>query len=147
MIRRIPATVLVLEERHDSRAAYAEALRRVGLDVAELADSQTALDVVKAIQPRVIVASFDSRTREDRLALCREIKANPTTSGIPILLTALDVTEDDTALATDPGVLVLTVKQSDGAKLAAAVEGVLAGQRAEPLRARLRQKKDVNRSA
>jgi CheY-like chemotaxis protein len=146
MVRRIPATVLVLEER-DSRAVYAEALRQAGLEVAEVADSQTALDVAKAMQPRVIVASFDSHMREDRLAFCREIKANPSTSSIPILLTAADVREDDTALATDPGVLLLTVKEPDGTKLAAAVEGVLAGQRAEPLRAGLRQKKGVNRSA
>jgi len=41
-------------------------------------------------------------------------------------------------LATDPGALVLTATEHDGAKLVAAVQGVLAGQRAEPLRASLR---------
>jgi CheY-like chemotaxis protein len=147
MNRRTPAAILLLEEQDAPRATHAEALRQAGLDVTEVADSEAALDAAKTIRPRVIVASFDSRTREDRLSFCREIKADPSTNSIPILLTAADVTEEDTGLATDPGVLVLTLMQRDSSKLVAAVEGVLAGERAEPLRASLRRRKDVNRSA
>lgn len=147
MNRRTPATILLLEAHEDPRAVYAGTLRKAGLDVTEVGDSQAALDAAKAIQPRVIVATFDSRTRDDRLSFCREIKADSRTKGIPIVLTSADVTDEDAELATDPGVLVLTLVQPDSSKLVAAVEGVLAAERAEPLRASLPRRKNVNRSA
>lgn len=143
----MPATVLLLEAREDFRAVHAEALRLAGLDVTEVGDSRTALNVAEAIRPRVIVASFDSRTRDDRLTFCRDIKADPRTRDIPILLASADVTDRDVEVATDAGVLVLTVPEPDGHKLVAAVEGVLAAERAEPLRTSLRRHKRQNRSA
>lgn len=146
MDRRTPATVLLLEAQEDSRAVYTAALRTAGLDVTEVGDSQAALGAAKAIRPRVIIAGFDSQTRDDRLTFCREIKADSHTKSIPILLTSTDVTDDDVELATDQGVLVLTVMQLDSSKLVAAVKGVLGAGRAEPLRASLRRRKDVNRA-
>jgi len=79
--------------------------------------------------------------------LCRALKADPDTKHIPIVLTTPDPLADDVALATDPGVLVPTLMPSDGAKLAAAINGVLAAQRAEPLRASPRRRGDARRSA
>jgi len=135
MNRRVPAIALLMEGRNNFRTAYSEALRLAGLTVTEARDVQQALDAVSTIQPTIIVAGFDSETRDDCLSLCRAMKADPHTTRIPIVLTTPDLSGDDVALATDPGVLVLTLMPSDGAKLAAAINGVLAAQRAEPLRA------------
>ena len=147
MNRRMPTTVLLLDGRDDYRTAFAEALRGAGLQVRECADTQTAVDAINTSPPRVIVAGFDPRTREDRLSFCRTIKADPRTSGISVLLTTPSMADDDAALATDPGVLVLTVRQDDGAKLIAALEGVLVAQRAAPIRASLRKRRTANRLA
>jgi CheY-like chemotaxis protein len=135
MNRRVPATALLVERRDNVRAAYSEALRLAGLKVTEARDAAQALDAVTTIHPTIIVAEFDSQTRDECLSLCRAMKADPHTTRIPIVLTTPDLSGDDVALATDPGVLVLTLMPSDGAKLAAAINGVLAAQRAEPLRA------------
>ena len=73
---------------------------------------------MNAARPAVVVADLNSRLRDDRLSLCRQIKDNPT-----VLLTAAGMKDDDAALATDPGVLVLTLAQHGGAKLLAALKG------------------------
>lgn len=147
MDRRVPATVLLLEGRDEARAAQSEALRAAGLHVTEAHTSEQVQDALEAINPSIIVVSFDAQTRDDRLSLCRAVKADPRTRRIPIVLTTSDMTSDDVGLATDPGVLVLTLAFSDGAKLAAAINGVLAAQRAEPLRTSLRRRREVKRSA
>ncbi|HYU77820.1 MAG TPA: hypothetical protein VEK56_02485 [Vicinamibacterales bacterium] len=143
----MPATALLVEGRDSFRAACSEALRLAGLKVIEARDARQALDAVTTIQPKIIVAGFDSQTRNDCLSLCRAMKADPHTKRIPIVLTTPDPSADDVALATDPGVLVLTLMPSDGAKLTAAINGVLAAQRAEPLRASPRRRGDARRSA
>jgi CheY-like chemotaxis protein len=147
MNRRVPAIALLMEGRNNFRTAYSEALRLAGLTVTEARDVQQALDAVSTIQPTIIVAGFDSETRDDCLSLCRAMKADPHTTRIPIVLTTPDPSADNVALATDPGVLVLTLMPSDGAKLTAAINGVLAAQRAEPLRRSPRRRGDVRRSA
>jgi CheY-like chemotaxis protein len=136
-----------VEGRDDFRAAYSEALRLEGLTVTEAQDAERALDAVITIHPAIIVAGFDSQTRDDRLSLCRAIKADPDTKRIPIVLTTPDVSGADIALATDPGVLVLTLTASDGAKLAAAINGVLAAHRAESSPAARRRGAHTTRSA
>lgn len=78
---------------------------------------------MNAARPTVVVADLNSRLRNDRLSLCRQIKDNPSTKSIPVLLTAEGMKDDDAALATDPGVLVLTLAQHRGAKLLAALKG------------------------
>ena len=59
----------------------------------------------------------------------------------------MDVTDGDVELATDMGVLALILPEPDGGKLVAAVEGVLAAERAAPLRASLHRRKTAKRSA
>jgi CheY-like chemotaxis protein len=135
MNRRAAPTVLLLEGCDDSRAGYGAALRAVGLQVVDLQDCQRALEAITTATPNVIVASLDSQTRDDRLSWCRAIRTDARTRGIPIILTTPDVTPEDVALATDPVVLLLTLKPSDGARLVAAINRTLAARRAEPSRA------------
>ena len=78
---------------------------------------------MNAARPTVVVADLNSRLRDYCLSLCRQIKDNPSTKSIPVLLTAAGMKDDDAALATDPGVLVLTLAQHGGAKLLGALKG------------------------
>ena len=129
---------------------YADALRAADLDVADVNDDERALQLAALTRPRVIAAGFDASTRAIRLAFCRAIRGDARTAGIPVLLLqAADATPDDVGLATDAGVLVLSVPPDDGTKLVAAINGVLAAQRAEPLRASLlrHRRSDTTRPA
>jgi DNA-binding response OmpR family regulator len=147
MNRRTPAAILFLEDCDESRADVVEALRTAGFHVTPVADSQAARPLVHQIRPRVIVASMDARTRADRVMFCREIRSDARTARIPLLLTTDCMTEEDVCLATDPGALVLMMTRDDDAKLVAAIQGVLAAQRAEPLSASARRRRDVKWTA
>jgi DNA-binding response OmpR family regulator len=143
----MPRTVLLLDHREDFRTALATGLRAAGLDVNVARDLRSASEALKTSPPTIMVAALDSRTRDDHLRLCREIKSDPHTKDTSLLLITEALTDEDVALATDPGALVLAVSPEDSAKLAAAIQGVLAGRRAEPLRASLKQKNDVKQTA
>jgi DNA-binding response OmpR family regulator len=146
MNRRKPVTILLLEDRDDCSAEFAEALRGADLKVIAVADLQTAWPLVERIRPRVIVANMDARTRTERLTFCREVRSDARTARIPVLLTTEHTAEEDINLATDPGVLVLTMARGDGAKLTAAVAGVLTAQRAESSTASRRRRRDVKQT-
>jgi CheY-like chemotaxis protein len=145
--RPMPTTLLLVEARDDSRSPHAAALRAAGLRVIRVCDSHAALEALKTVLPSVVVAALNPRTRDDHLAVCREIRSDSRTRQIPILLTTERMTEQDVALATDPGALVLTATQQDGAKLVAAVHGVVAVQRAEPLKTSLHRDTSSKQSA
>jgi DNA-binding response OmpR family regulator len=143
----MPPTVLLVEARDDARSAHMRALRQAGLDVIRVRDSQTALEALKTVMPRVLVAGLNPRTRDVHVKLSREIRSDSGTEQIPIVLTTVAATEQDVELATDPGALVITATEDDAAKVVAAVQGVLAGQGAEPLRASLRREQRSKQSA
>ena len=138
MNRPTSATVLLFDPHVDSRRGYADALRAAGCQVQEANQDDTALALARQASPHVIVVTFDVSTRHDRLRFCREVKAALTSGSPPILLlTSTAATKDDVELATDPGVMVLSVPPDAAAKLVAAVQGVMAVQRPAPLRATL----------
>jgi CheY-like chemotaxis protein len=146
MSRRPIVTVLLLG--NGSRAPYAQALRTAGFSVDEAGDEAEALSIVGRTSPAVILICFDAATRTDRLRFCRTVKADTHARDTPmLLLTTAAATGDDVELATDPGVMVLTVPADDATKLVAAVQGVMAAQRPEPLRAALPKPGDKRRTS
>src|SRR5215831_11507948 len=126
-------TVLFLEPRDGFRSEHANALRSVGFDVISVHDSTAALESLQTRVPKILIARLDARTRDDHLGLCRHIKSDTRTKHISILLATDAISGDDVRLATDLGVLVLALPPDNGAKLVAAVQGILAGQRSKPL--------------
>lgn len=141
-------SVLLLDRRDEFRITYSAALRSAAIDVIAVRDVEAALSAFKTSSATVIVVGLDPQTRDGDLALCRRIKADPETKDISILLTIDNkLADEDVDLATDPGALIISATVNDGAKLVAAIQGMLAGQRAQPLRASLHQAKDVKQSA
>jgi hypothetical protein len=81
------------------------------------------------------------------LTFCREVKNSLGTPDIPILLVVGVVRSEDLGLATDSGVLLVSMFQRDITKLVAAIEGVLAAHRPEPLPASSEHRTGLFRSA
>jgi CheY-like chemotaxis protein len=126
--------LLLIEPNDESRAAYDTALRGAGFNVIGVVDCDSARRALATITPRLVIASFDRRTREDCLAFCEQLKGDQRTRSMPILLTSAHVNADDLRRATDISVLGLTVGPHDGTKLAGAVSGVLAVDETNQLR-------------
>src|SRR5688572_530547 len=95
------AAVFLLEPHTDERQRYAQALRREGYEVISFAESDEALASATDRPPRIIVASFDSHTREDRFVLCLRLKAHPHLRSVPVLLTSPNIDDVDLHRATD----------------------------------------------
>src|SRR5687767_13418059 len=68
------ASILLLDAHDVERKLYAEALREAGFDVISVASSDEALAAVTERVPRMIVASFDPDTREDRFVFCVRLR-------------------------------------------------------------------------
>jgi CheY-like chemotaxis protein len=143
MERRRPTTILLLEAPDDCRADYAAALRGSGLEMLTVGDSHAAPTAVPTVHHRAIVSDMDSDSRNDRLSLCREVQGDPRTKRIPVLFMTETMTAQDVDLATNSGVLVLTMARHDGAELVGATNGVLTAQRAASVSPAVRRPRDA----
>jgi len=120
------SVVLLIEPNVASGASYGDALRRAGYTVVLVPDTTTALQALTEITPHIVVARFDPRTHDERLALCERLKGDARTAGIPILLTSDTIGRDDLKRATEISVLGVSIGPHDGGKMTSAVRGVLA---------------------
>ena len=94
-----------------------------------VADSEEALALAFRRMPRMIVASFDLQTREDRFMLCLRLKADEHLRSVPVLLTSTDLDDDDLRRATDLRLLAIATSPEDCGKVLGAVEGILSVER------------------
>jgi CheY-like chemotaxis protein len=120
-----PREILLIAPRADSLLGYVDALKRAGFTVVAVTSCRAARRSLDIVTPRLIIASFDVRTREECLEFVERVKRDPRTRDIPILLTSAFVTHDDLQRATDINVLGVAAGVHDGEKIAAAVRGVL----------------------
>lgn len=80
-----PPTVLVADDRMELLALHATYLERHGYRVLRATDGDSALALARAEHPAVIVLDHSMPGRSG-LDVTRELKADPTTANIPILL-------------------------------------------------------------
>ena len=95
-----PPLVLLIEDFEDAREMYAEYLEFQGLRVAGAADAVRGLQMADELQPAIILmdAALPGLSGWDAI---RELKANPRTKHIPVLMMTGHVLGDarDRALA------------------------------------------------
>lgn len=138
-------SVFLFEPRDDRRGVYADALRSAGLDVQTI--STLPSDSDESPIPRVIVGSFDASTRAHLVEFCHSLKGECRARTTVVFLASTDMEEDDLRLATEVGALVLKVPPFDTPKLVAAIQGVVAAEHRQPLRASLKPPDDISRLA
>jgi two-component system alkaline phosphatase synthesis response regulator PhoP len=78
-------TVLVVDDDPDFVDTMVALLRRSGYDTASAADGNDALRKARDLLPDVIVLDV-MMPNKDGFKACKELKADPATSAIPILL-------------------------------------------------------------
>jgi DNA-binding NarL/FixJ family response regulator len=127
MRRRRSRSVLLLNH---SKVKYKDALRKAGCVVLEAKNSTTARDYLRLIRPHVIVV-IDQRIAGDDLDLCRTLAADPVTQGIPVLLCAVDITDEEVRLASEAGARVVTLTRRTATQIIAAINGAMIPKRAE----------------
>ena len=123
-------TVLLVDDSVTQSFALKLALVRAGYKVLTASDGRTALKIVSADSPDVVVADV-IMPMMDGYELCRQIKDSPTSGKIPvILMSGLGETHDQ-YWRKHAGADFYIAKSSDATKLVKAVEDLLAGKKPE----------------
>jgi phosphoserine phosphatase RsbU/P len=97
--------ILAVEDDGVARAVLRQALRRLGHDVIEAADGESAWELLQKSESVRVVVSDWMMPRSDGLDFCRRIRARVGTEYIYfILLTSRDATQENQTAAADAGV-------------------------------------------
>jgi len=118
-------TILLAEDDPDILFMVAFKLRRAGLEVLEATDGPSALEVARRRPPDL--ALLDIRMpRIDGITVCRELRAGPWTSDIPIIVMTARSRPQDKEQAYAAGANDFLVKPFSPRDLLTRVETLLA---------------------
>jgi signal transduction histidine kinase len=95
------AAVLVVDDNPDLRA-YTASLLAPSYDVRTAADGIAALEAVRTHPPDIVVSDV-MMPRLDGVGLVRELRADPATASLPIILVSARAGEDSTVAGIDAG--------------------------------------------
>lgn len=133
-IRMANITIVNVEDRDSSREATSELLRREGFAVTEATSGREALELVKAIRPQLVLLNV-KLPDIDGHEVCRRLKADPATAGIPVLqVSASYVTGEARVEGLESGADAFLVKPVEDAELTATIRALLRLQEAEEAR-------------
>jgi CheY-like chemotaxis protein len=113
--------ILLVERDPHVRALAAQFLAEAGYRVEIAADGQEALDRVRIVDPDLVICEI-LVPKLDGLALCRQLKANPGTSHISILVFSILAAS---ARAKEAGADEFMMKPLAQHRLIAMVQGLL----------------------
>jgi len=85
-----PGPVLVVDRDPKGSALIAQALRRLGFDVASAASSDAALRSVHNVHPSAIVVVLEATTASSLILLIRQLASDHDTEGVPVLVARCD---------------------------------------------------------
>ncbi|MEW6209759.1 MAG: response regulator [Acidobacteriota bacterium] len=127
-------TILNVEDYGASREATSELLRREGFTVVEAVTGAEALQLVKTVQPRMVL--LDVKLPDiSGLEVCRRIKADYATASIPVLqVSASYVTGRDRVRSLESGADAYLIKPVESEELIATIRALLRMREAEEAR-------------
>jgi two-component system, cell cycle response regulator DivK len=94
--------ILLVEDDEDSRTLYRLALEYFGYRVMEAADGADGLAAARVNLPGLVIMDL-SLPRLDGWSTLRELRADPTTAGVPALALTGHVSEADRVRAREAG--------------------------------------------
>jgi CheY-like chemotaxis protein len=119
-----PKTVLVIDDQEDERAIQSAMLGHLGYRVLEAAGGAAGLRTAAESPPDLIILDV-AMPRMDGFSVCREIRSNPRTADVPVLLYTASVLGDLEAQARDVGANGILAKPIDPHKVAAEVRRMI----------------------
>jgi two-component system phosphate regulon response regulator PhoB len=123
------STVLIADDDPDILDLVAFKLEQSGHEVVSVSDGVTALAEARRLTPAVVVLDV-SMPGLSGLDVCRELRADPETAGIPVILLTARVQEADVEMGFQVGADDYVVKPFSPRELASRVTAVLARTRA-----------------
>lgn len=118
-------SVLVVDDMDSQRQLMSNFLVRAGYNVTTAASGADALKQVKANQPDIVVTDL-VMPEVTGLELCRELKREPATAGIPVIACTTKDRKMDQNWAKKQGVAAYVIKPFTEEQLVSAVQSVAA---------------------
>lgn len=119
--------VLVVEDNEMNRDMLCRRLERKGYDVLVAADGIEGIELARSQGPDIIIMDL-SLPRVDGWEACRRLKADPTTSEIPIIALTAHAMSTDREKALEAGCDDFDTKPVDFTRLLEKIEQACAGQ-------------------
>ncbi len=117
-------SILIADDSITNRALLREILSRQGFSVLEAADGLAALEAVRHAQPDLVLSDV-LMPEKDGFAVCRELKQNPDTANIPVILMSAQRRTEDKVSGLDAGAADYVAKPFDRREIIARVRAQL----------------------
>ncbi|MFO0910892.1 MAG: response regulator [Isosphaeraceae bacterium] len=118
------SAVLIVDDSPSDRALLRTILARAGLVVHELAHGRDALARAREVRPHAIVLDVNLADTDGH-SVCRELKADPEVSGIPVLMLTVRDNDDDVIAGLEAGADDYVAKDSAPAIVLARVRRLI----------------------
>jgi CheY-like chemotaxis protein len=103
------ATILIADDSPLMRQVLRAQLESLSTDILEAADGQAALDLARAMHPRVAVLDFEM-PQLNGLEVCAQLKADPATADIRVAILTASIDDDVQGYAFAAGADCFLVK-------------------------------------
>jgi hypothetical protein len=122
------APLVLLAESDHAEHHHLEILTRAGFRVVRLPVDELTSTLIRDVKPAIIAVELDGSRQGDALDLAPRLRrdARPRAIPIPIIVYGHGLSPADIEAAATGGAMWLQLEPSDGAKLVAAIRGVLA---------------------
>jgi CheY-like chemotaxis protein len=101
-VQQTPPTVLVIDDQPDERRIQRAMLEHLGYTVREAPDGAAGLSLARDDPPDLVLLDV-AMPRMDGFQVCRALRADPVTSGVPVLLFTASVVGDLARMAREAG--------------------------------------------
>ncbi len=120
------ATVLVADDNTDIRQLLATRLATRGYKVIEAVDGGEALEKIREHRPDAVILDWVMPILQGH-ELCVQLKSEPDTAGIPVMMLTARGSSQDRLLGLDLGADAYIVKPFDFEEVVSALDDLIAG--------------------
>jgi twitching motility two-component system response regulator PilH len=118
--------VLVVEDSLPQREMISDLLQKSGLAVAVAADGLEAIEKIEAVAPDLIILDI-VMPRMNGFEVCRQIKSDPRTQGVPVILCSSKTEDFDRYWGMRQGADAYVAKPFQAKELLGTIKSLLRG--------------------